>query len=58
MRKRAEMSIAEAANIIGIPRKLIDVRHGKHFPLLISCVLSLFIPTIETNIETSRISIV
>ncbi|KAH7511414.1 hypothetical protein JRO89_XSUnG0205000 [Xanthoceras sorbifolium] len=27
-RKRTEVSIAEAANAIGIPRKLIDVRHG------------------------------
>ncbi|KAL5773555.1 hypothetical protein ACOSQ2_013479 [Xanthoceras sorbifolium] len=30
-RKRTEVSIAEAANAIGIPRKLIDVRHeGSH----------------------------
>lgn len=28
-RRKTEASIAEAANAIGIPRKLIDVRHGK-----------------------------
>jgi hypothetical protein len=42
-RKRTEVSIAEAAHAIGIPRKLIDVRHGKHFQLMISYMIPLFV---------------
>lgn len=30
-RKKHEVSIAEAAEAIGIPRMLIDIRHGKQF---------------------------
>lgn len=30
-RKRKEVSIAVAADAIGIPRTLIDIRHGKEF---------------------------
>lgn len=29
-RKREDVSIADAAKAIGIPRKLIDLRHGKN----------------------------
>lgn len=30
-RKKTEVSIADAASAIGIPRMLIDIRHGKEF---------------------------
>lgn len=30
-RKKNEVSIGEAADAIGIPRMLIDIRHGKEF---------------------------
>lgn len=41
-RRKTEASIAEAANAIGIPRKLIDVRHGKQIQLTISCTIVSF----------------
>ena len=42
-RKKELVSIAVAADAIGIPRMLIDVRHGKHV-LFSSCLfISLFI---------------
>ena len=30
-RKKNEISIGEAADVIGIPRMLIDIRHGKEY---------------------------
>ena len=33
-RKKTEVSIAEAADAIGIPRMLIDIRHGEQFEYL------------------------
>lgn len=33
-RKKTEVSIAVAADAIGIPRMLIDIRHGKKLQLL------------------------
>lgn len=41
-RRKTEASIGEAANAIGIPRKLIDVRHGKQIELIISCMVVSF----------------
>lgn len=33
-RKKTEVSLAVAADAIGIPRMLIDIRHGKQLQLL------------------------
>lgn len=30
-RKKNEVSIGDAADLVGIPRMLIDIRHGKEF---------------------------
>lgn len=36
-RKKTEASIGEAADVLGIPRMLIDVRHGKGLYTLTWC---------------------
>ena len=38
-RKKREVSIAVAATAIGMPRTLIDIRHGKGFQLYFFSVL-------------------
>lgn len=54
-RRKSEFSIAEAAAAIGIPRKLIDVRHGKWFQLITKCFSCLLISCLFHNLFSNAL---